>query len=74
MADFVLGPVTQDMLIVGLPKVHVSVTPHGPGGYMAAYLYERDQNGDLRAIGCETADASLADPGRSARDESHLAS
>ncbi len=52
--DFTLGPMSKDMLIAGLPKVHVTVEPHGPGGYMAAYLYERSPDGDDRRIGWTT--------------------
>ncbi len=44
-ADFVWPAGEEDLLVVGLPKVHVTVTPHGPGGYMAAYLYHRDITG-----------------------------
>ncbi len=52
--DFTLGPMSSDMLISGLPKVHITVEPHGPGGYMAAYLYERTPAGEDRRIGWTT--------------------
>ncbi|HJQ92931.1 MAG TPA: CocE/NonD family hydrolase, partial [Candidatus Thermoplasmatota archaeon] len=41
-ARFVMGPVAEDLLVVGLPKVHITVTPSGPGGYIGAYLYDLD--------------------------------
>lgn len=44
-ADFALGPVPADLRISGLPKVHVTVTPQGPGGYLGAYLYATDSSG-----------------------------
>ncbi len=52
--DFTLGPMAKEMLISGLPKVHVTVEPQGPGGYMAAYLYERSPDGTDRRIGWTT--------------------
>lgn len=60
-ADFVFAP-KQDLLISGLPKVHVTVIPHGPGGYMAAYLYEEDAaSGDLKRLGWTTMNLGYAD-------------
>lgn len=41
-ADFTYGPFEQELSISGLPRVHVTVTPHGPGGYLGAYLMDRD--------------------------------
>jgi len=41
-ADFLYGPVEKELLISGLPRVHVTVTPREPGGYIAAWLYDRD--------------------------------
>jgi predicted acyl esterase len=40
--DFAYGPFDEDLLISGLPRVHVTVAPDGPGGYMGAHLYDRD--------------------------------
>jgi predicted acyl esterase len=60
-ADFVLGPVAQDTLVVGLPKVHVTVTPHGPGGYMGATLIERTPDGDERYLGWTSMNLRFAD-------------
>ncbi len=52
--DFRLNPAEEEQLISGLPLVHVTVTPHGPGGYMAAYIYEESPTGDLRRLGWTT--------------------
>lgn len=59
-ADFTLGPVAKETLVVGLPKVHVTVTPHGPGGYMAAYLYEQTAGGDMNRLGWTTMNLGYA--------------
>ena len=51
-ADFVYGPLANDLRISGLPRVHVTVTPHEPGGYIGAWLYDRDPaSGSERRIG-----------------------
>ncbi len=59
--DFVTAPVEQETLVVGLPKVHVTVTPHAPGGYLAAYLYDRTPGGEDRRIGWTTMNLAFAD-------------
>ncbi|MGB0652798.1 MAG: CocE/NonD family hydrolase [Thermoplasmatota archaeon] len=63
--DFELPPADEERLIVGLPKVHVTVTPHGPGGYMAAYLYDHDPagNADDRIIGWTSMNLAFAHGG-----------
>lgn len=66
--DFVLGPVENETLVVGLPKVHVSVTPHGPGGYMAAYLYDREVGGQERLLGWTTMNLAYHDGGTERRE------
>ncbi len=59
--DFILPSRDHDTLITGLPKVHVTVTPHGPGGYMAAYLYEKDaETDDLKRLGWTTMNLGYA--------------
>jgi predicted acyl esterase len=58
--DFHFRAEGEDLLISGLPQVHVTVTPHGPGGYMAAYLYERQGN-DLRRLGWTSMNLGYAD-------------
>lgn len=60
-ADFVLGPVAEDTLVVGLPKVHVTVTPQGTGGYMGATLIERSADGDERYLGWTSMNLAFAD-------------
>jgi predicted acyl esterase len=60
-ADFALGPLAEDLLIAGLPKVHITVTPQGPGGYMGAYLYDVDPDGVERRIGWTTMNLAFAD-------------
>jgi predicted acyl esterase len=69
-AKFVLGPLAEDLLISGLPKVHVTVTPQGPGGYIGAYLYDLDEDaqggnacGPGRRIGWTTMNLAFADGG-----------
>ncbi len=59
--DFTMGPVEEETLVVGLPKVHVQVTPHGPGGYLAAYLYDRAPDGGLTRLGWTTMNLAFAD-------------
>ncbi|HEX9816653.1 MAG TPA: CocE/NonD family hydrolase [Candidatus Thermoplasmatota archaeon] len=50
--DFTWGPFDEEVLISGLPRVHVTVAPDGPGGYMGAHLYSRDPtSGDEVRIG-----------------------
>lgn len=60
-ADFTLGVQETDLLVVGLPKVHVTVTPHGPGGYMGATLIDRDENGTDRFMGWTSMNLAFAD-------------
>ncbi|MBW3582558.1 MAG: CocE/NonD family hydrolase [Euryarchaeota archaeon] len=61
--DLSYGPVADDLLVVGLPKVHVAVTPLGPGSSMAAYLYERDADGQLTRLGWTSMNLAFADGG-----------
>jgi predicted acyl esterase len=60
-ADFDTAPVLKETLIVGLPKVHVTVTPQASGGYLAAYLYDMSPDGTLRRIGWTTMNLAYAD-------------
>jgi predicted acyl esterase len=60
-ADFALPPATEDMLVVGLPKVHITVTPQGPGGYMGATLVDVDPDGVERFIGWTSMNLAFAD-------------
>lgn len=45
------GPVEQDLLVSGLPKVHVTATPTGPSGYLGATLYSESPDGEMTRIG-----------------------
>jgi predicted acyl esterase len=67
-ADFDTAPVAKETLIVGLPKVHVTVTPQASGGYIAAFLYDVAANGTMRRIGWTTMNLAYAD-GTTARTE-----
>lgn len=67
-ADFALGPFPDDLLVSGLPKVHVTVTPQGPGGYMAAYLYSRSPSGAEERIGWTTMNLAFAHGGTERRE------
>jgi predicted acyl esterase len=60
-ADFVLAAGDKGLLIAGLPRVHLTVTPTGPGGYMAAYLYDSDPvAGTDRRIGWTSMNLAFA--------------
>jgi predicted acyl esterase len=72
-ARFVLGPVAEETLVVGLPKVHVTVTPQGPGGYLGAYLYDvapedGDECGAGRRLGWTTMNLAFHDGGTTRRE------
>lgn len=53
--------VPEDLHIAGLPKVHVTVNPDGPGGTLAAWLYRRDADGELHRIGWTAMNLAFAD-------------
>ena len=59
--DFTLPKADGDLLVAGLPKVHISVTPMGPGGYIGAYVYDRAPNGDMTRVGWTTMNLAFAD-------------
>jgi predicted acyl esterase len=60
--DFVLGPLEEDMRISGLPRAHVTVTPDGPGGYIAAWLLDVDPaTGAEQRIGWTSMNLKYAD-------------
>ena len=46
--DFAWGPFDHDVIISGLPRVHVTVTPQGPGGYVGAELLDLKRTPDPR--------------------------
>lgn len=50
-ADFATGPMANDTHISGLPRVHVTVTPEGPVGHLAAWIYDVAPDGEAEPIG-----------------------
>lgn len=58
--DFTLPRPDGDLLVSGLPKVHIAVTPLGPGGYIGAYLYDRAPDGELTRVGWTTMNLAFA--------------
>lgn len=60
-ADFLTPPVAGDMRISGLPRVHVTVTPEGPTGHVAAVLYDVAPDGQERLIGRTMMNLRFAD-------------
>jgi predicted acyl esterase len=60
-ADFLTPPMARDTRISGLPRVHVTVTPEGPTGHVAAWLYEVAPDGSERAIGWTMMNLRFAD-------------
>lgn len=59
--EFRLGPVDEDLLVAGLPKVHVTVTPTGPSGYVGAFLYDEAPDGSRTRIGWTGMNLRFAD-------------
>lgn len=58
--DFEL-PVEEELVISGLPRVHVTVTPTGPGGTLGAFLYEKEADGSLHRLGWTAMNLRFAD-------------
>ncbi|HLE46755.1 MAG TPA: CocE/NonD family hydrolase [Candidatus Thermoplasmatota archaeon] len=54
VADFYTAPFERTMNIAGLPRVHVTVAPHGATGHLAAWLYDVDASGVEKRIGWTT--------------------
>ncbi|MGB1586600.1 MAG: CocE/NonD family hydrolase [Thermoplasmatota archaeon] len=48
---FVSWVLEAPLHIAGLPEVHFTVTPQGPGGYMGAILYDEAPDGSRERIG-----------------------
>lgn len=51
LADFSTQPVEEETRISGLPRFHVTVTPSGPTGHLAAWLYTVDDAGEMTNVG-----------------------
>ena len=54
VADFYTAPFERTVNIAGLPRVHVTVTPNGATGHLAAWLYSVDPQGNENRIGWTT--------------------
>jgi predicted acyl esterase len=67
-ADFVLPPQETDLRISGLPKVHVTVTPAGATGDVAAWLYDVAPDGAETRIGWTMINLRFADGTSEPRD------
>jgi predicted acyl esterase len=53
-ADFYTAPLEQTVNIAGLPRVHVTVTPHGAASHLSAWLYDVAPNGAEKRVGWTT--------------------
>jgi predicted acyl esterase len=62
-ADFSYGKAESELKISGLPRVHVTVTPQGPGGYIGAFLYSKSPSGALTRIGWTSMNLRFAEGG-----------
>jgi predicted acyl esterase len=60
-ADFTTPPLTEDMWISGLPRLHVTVQPKGPSGSLGGYLYSVDPSGAEKRIGWTSINLLYAD-------------
>lgn len=60
-ADFFTAPQDKELLISGLPRVHVTITPTGPTGHLAAWLYAVDASGSEKLLGWTTMNLLFAD-------------
>ena len=66
--EFRLPAQEEDLLIAGLPRVHVTVRPDGPGGFLGAWLYDEAPDGSLTRIGWSYMNLRYAEGGRTAQD------
>jgi predicted acyl esterase len=62
-ADFSTAPLETPMQISGLPRLHITVTPHTEGGQIAAWMYDVDGAGKEKRIGWTTMNLLYADGG-----------
>jgi predicted acyl esterase len=67
-ADFRLPAADHDLLIAGLPKVHVTVTPAGATGSVAAWVYSVAPDGTETRIGWTMMNIRFADGTAEAKD------
>jgi predicted acyl esterase len=54
-------PVDEDLVISGLPLLHVTVSPKGPTGHIAGYLYDVDPEGNEKRVGWTMINLRFAD-------------
>lgn len=64
--SFQTDPMTEDLRFAGLPQVHLSVTPEGPGGYVTAALYSVNDSAS-RLLTYGQMDLRFAHEGETAR-------
>jgi putative CocE/NonD family hydrolase len=58
--DFSL-PVEEDLHIGGLPRLHVTVSPKGPTGHIAGYLWDVSPDGSAKRVGWTMINLRFAD-------------
>ncbi len=58
--DFAL-PLEEDTRISGLPRLHVTVSPKGPTGHIAGYLYDVAPDGTEKRVGWTMINLRFAD-------------
>lgn len=58
--EFTTGKLESDYHISGLPKVHVTVVPEGPGGTVSAWLYKKTGT-DFERVGWTSINLRFAD-------------
>lgn len=62
-ATFATEPLEEELRFAGLPRVHLTATPLGPGGHVTAYLFVEDAAGNRERVGWGTIDLRFADGG-----------
>lgn len=64
---FALANVGKDLRFAGLPRLDLTVTPTGPGGFISAWLYSLDEDGRSERVGWGMVDLRFAQGGETAR-------
>lgn len=57
---FESDPVDGDFRFAGIPDLHVTVTPTGPGGHLSGFLYTVDDDGGAERLGWGQVDLRFA--------------
>lgn len=60
-ATFETEPLVEELRYAGTPKVHLTVTPTGPGGHLTAVLYAVDGEGNAQRVGMGMMDLRWAE-------------